>query len=324
MPEGYVLSRLTGQPIPEGYDNLRPIAVVINNMYRALPQSGINQADIIYEVLAEGDITRLVGIFQAFDLPKIGSVRSARDYFIDFALDYDAIVVHHGASPSGYERLRALGIDHLDGMNLEGISFWRDRTYPEWYVSNSGQRPLDHSSYTGSGPIREIIENRGYRQELLEDSPFGFAFSMEPHPEFMRRGAAEHITVPFSSNYTRRFVYDGETQLYTVFNRDGAHMDAETQEPVQVRNIIIQEVKSHIIAGDPEGRRVVQTVGEGGGFLIADGFYYRILWKKGSHTEPIHWSFLNGWDIKLSTGRTWVCVFNENGTVDFNGEDEGE
>jgi hypothetical protein len=323
MPEGYVQSRLTGLPIPAEYDGLRPIAVVINNMYRALPQSGISQAEIIYEVLAEGDITRLVAIFQAHELEKIGPVRSARDYFIDFALDYDAVFVHHGGSPNAYSRLRQLGIDRMDGMNLEGNCFWRDRTFPEWYAFNEGTRSLEHSSYTASAPLRAVLADREARTQIAPGFDFGFAFSVGEGPAYRRVDEALRVTVPFSRNYTRTFVYDPETALYTVYNREGIHVDAENGEPVLVRNIIIQSVRTYVIAGDTEGRRDVQTIGEGQGLLVKDGYYERVRWEKDDHFDPIRWYYLDGAGIELSPGRTWVCVFQENGTVIF-GEEADE
>jgi hypothetical protein len=315
MPEGYVASRFTGLPIPEKYADARPVAVVINNM---------SQAEIMYEVLAEGDITRLVGIFQAHELSKIGPVRSARDYFVDIAFDYDAVFVHHGGSPSSYERLRTTHIARLDGMALEGAVFWRDRTFPDWFTLNTGTRSLEHSSYTASEPIRNVLEDRGVRTVISHENNFGFAFSVDETGVFRRVDKAETITVPFSRNYTRVFEYNPETALYTVFNRHGHQMDAETGETVTVRNIIIQMVRSHIITGDAEGRRNVQTIGEGSGYLIKDGFYERLRWVKNSHTEPIQWYYLDNVPITLSVGRTWVCMLQDSAEVDFGKETNDE
>jgi hypothetical protein len=216
----------------------------------------------------------------------------------------------------------SLSVDRLDGMNLEGICFRRERFYPDWYTANTGQRPLEHSSYAASEPMREVMETRGYRTELNEDSHFGFTFAREGVPAFLRVDTAEEITVAFSPGYIRRFEYDPETGLYTAYNRFGPQVDAEDGEAVRVRNIIIQLVKTHVIPGDAEGRRVVQTVGEGGGFLISDGYYHRISWKKDSHTEPVRWYFLNGNEMELGIGRTWVNVFQENGKIDFGDEED--
>jgi hypothetical protein len=315
-----VASRLTGLPIRESAANNRPVAVVINNIHAALPQSGVSQADIIYEVLAEGDITRLVGIFQDYTgLTKLGPVRSARDYFVDFALDHDAIFIHHGGSPSGYAKLRSLRISRLDGMTYEGVYFRRERTYPDWYEPRAGTtRPLVHSSYTGGDRIAEAAEKLQIRTTLYEDAPFGYTFfSDDKVPVHLFRDKAETITVPFSRNYTRKFYYDPDTKLYNVEGRDGAHMDAEDNTQAAVRNVLIQEVKSYVIAGDEEGRRSVGTVGHGGGYVAMDGVYRPISWSKDSADKPTRWFFADGSELRLAAGRTWICVFQDSGEAVF-------
>lgn len=327
MPEGYVYSRLTGLPIRAEADEKRPVAVVVNNLYKALPQSGIAQADLIYEVLAESTITRLVAIFQDFDAEKIGPVRSARDYFVHFALNHDAIFVHHGGSPSGYQRLKDLRIDRLDGMNLEGPYYWRDRSYPAWYTHNAGQRPMEHSSYTSSEKIKAAAERFGFRDTLYEDAPFGFSF-YETTPAAVFGSTAEGevftpcstIRVPFSSDYTRVFNYDPATRLYAVSNRDGAHYDAEIQEQLYVSNILIQSVSMRVIPGDEAGRRDVKTVGAGDGWLATGGGYIPVKWQKADHRSPTEWTLNDGSVLRLNTGRTWICVLQDNQSAVF--EDE--
>ena len=314
-------SRLTGLPIYEEYLNRRPFAAVINNSARALPQSGVASADIIYEVLAEGDVTRLVGIFQSYIPEKLGPMRSARDYFIDFALNHDALFIHHGASTSGYSRIHSLRITNLDGMALEGSVFWRDRTYPDW-AFNSGTRPLEHSSYTGNERLFNHISNRGIRDYWPEDArAYGFSFvhgsdrSQQAESADIGGGQAYVVTVPFSQLYARRFVFDPETGLYTAENRHGLHMDAETGEPVTVGNILVQLTNMRVVDG--VGRRAVETVGEGTGYLISGGRYQPVRWAKDSHTAPMRWYFPDGTPLTMPPGRVWICVFQASGNVIF-------
>jgi len=314
MPPG-PFSMLTGLPLYEDYINRRPIAAVINNSGRALPQSGISSADIVYEVLAEGDVTRLVGIFQSYIPEKIGPMRSARDYFIDFAFNHDALFVHHGASTGGYARISSLRITHLDGMALEGTVFWRDRSYPYWAV-NTGTRPLEHSSYTGNDRLTTHIENRSIRNYWHYDAEgFGFGFNhwpVAPNPE---HGQAYDVTIPFSSLYFRRFVFDPDTGLYMSENRQGPHMDAITQEQVSASTILVQFTNMRVI--DNVGRRAVDTVGSGPGYMIYGGRYQPVRWEKDSHTSPARWYFPDGTPLRLNPGRVWICVFQSNGNVVF-------
>lgn len=309
------ISVLTGLRIYEGYAARRPLAVVINNIRCALPQSGIASADIVYEVLTEGDVTRLVAIFQSYFPEKIGSVRSARDYFIDFAFNHDAVFVFHGASPSGHGRIRSTGITNMDGGRLEGSVFWRDRTFPEWAL-NTGTRAVEHSSYTGRQQIKVHVESNEIRN--LMDGDFAFGFSFAPHSEGSESlGQAHRIVVPFSANYTRTFIFDEEYGHYLVENREGALRDAETEEQVTTANILIQLTSMHIIAGDYEGRRNVRTVGEGRGYLVTGGKHYLVRWEKESHTTPTRWFFEDGLPLTLTPGSTWICVFQSTGTVVF-------
>ena len=309
------ISRLTGLPICEYDLKRRPFAAVINNSARALPQSGIASADIVYEVLAEGDVTRLVGIFQSYVPEKLGPMRSARDYFIDFAFNHDAVFLHHGASPGGYSRIWTLGATNLDGMALEGSVFWRDRTYPDW-AFNTGQRPLEHSSFTGSERLFAHLENRGIRDYWQEDGAFGFNFGAScPHSNNEAGGQAYVITIPFSQLYFRRFVFDPETGLYLAENRHGAHLDAETGEQVAVGNVLIQLTNMRVVDG--VGRRTVDTVGEGAGYLVSGGRYQPVRWAKDSHTSPARWYFQDGTPLVMRPGRVWICVFQANGNVTF-------
>jgi len=305
-------SLLTGLPIEEAYLTRRPIAVVINNLFPALPQSGIASADIIYEVLSEGDVTRLVGIFQS-DVPeKIGPVRSARDSFVDFAFNHDAIFVHHGRSPDADTRLRNTRITNLDGMALEGTVFWRDRSYPEWH-SNTGRRPLEHSSYTSWERIARHMESRSIRDYVNDNPAYGFTFGVVP--ECPDAGVANIVTVPFSVPYIRTFIFDPEAGVYLVENRNGPLQDAETAEQVGVVNILIQLTTKRVTGS--LGQRTVGTVGEGAGFLVTGGTYRPVRWAKDSHTAPMRWYFEDGSPLVLAPGVTWICVFQTTGTVEF-------
>jgi len=311
-------SSLTGLPICEEGLYRRPFAAVINNSARALPQSGIASADIIYEVLAEGDVTRLVGIFQSYIPEKLGPMRSARDYFIDFALNHDALFIHHGSSPGGYARISSLRVTNLDGMALEGSVFWRDRTYPYW-AFNTGTRPLEHSSYTGSERLFTHLSNRGIRDYWQEDNgAFGFDFRFRDshlHQTSTEGGQAYVITVPFSQLYFRKFVFDPDTGLYMAENRHGPHLDAETGEQVAVGNVLIQFTNMRVVDG--VGRRTVDTVGTGTGYLISGGRYQPVRWAKDSHLAPMRWYFPDGTPLTLQPGRVWICVFQANGNVIF-------
>lgn len=312
-PEIIPRSPLSGRPVSPEDLSLRPIAVVINNFSSSLPQSGIAGADLIYEVLAEGDITRMVVFFQKPEAAKIGSVRSVRDYFVDFALDYDAILVHHGGSETGYARIKAQHIDDLDGMQLEGSAFWRDPVR----VSQKGM--YEHSSYTNAERIEAAIAKYSYRREQNEGDHYGFAFYTEEglFEDAVRESGADYrpcpeITVPFSRNYTRRFIYDPDEKRYDVFNRSGPHVDEELgngpEAQLHAANILVQYVHMRVIPGDQAGHREVTTTGAGEGLFFTEGGCVPITWERESLTTPTSWFLTEGRPLELNPGLTWICV----------------
>jgi hypothetical protein len=324
---GKAIDPLTGFWIDQDTAASRPIAVVFNNHHKALPQSGIGQAAVYYEVLAEGNITRIVGIFHGLDAVKLGPIRSARHYFIDFALDYDAIFIHHGGSPQGYSTLFSLQIPYLDGLALEGVTFWRD---PE-RVKISGM--YEHSSYTDAEKIQAAIASYGYRAELEESPRIGFDFYPENTPPAGATGAtgatditgaadavgtaditgaagAETLEVQYSEDYQSTFVYDGKDKVYYKFHEGEPHIDAETGEQLSVANILIQFTSISDIQNDDAGRRDVKTVGVGTGFLITCGGVAPVTWEKYSHQSPTQWRWEDGSEIQLNKGKTWICVIS--------------
>jgi hypothetical protein len=304
--EGKSYSELTGELIDKNIADKRPVAFVINNIRKALPQSGISQADIYYEVIAEGDITRIIALFQDYNINKIGPIRSARHYFLDFALDNDAIFVHHGGSPQAYSSINTLKINDLDGM-ADTVSFFRDPNR----VNIAGM--YEHSSFINGISLTENLQNR-YRMDKLEDFKSGFNFY--PLPTIpMGYTETSKVTVPFSAGYISVFEYDDKSKLYNKFHEDEKHMDVENNEQLAVTNILVQNVTIDIINGDEYGRREVGLIGKGTGYLITNGVYIPISWSKQSHTEPTRWFNVDGSKLQINKGKTWICVFN--GDVQF-------
>jgi hypothetical protein len=251
------------------------VAVVVNNIRSALPQSGLPYADIIYEVLTEGDVSRLVAIFQS-QMPdyRVGPVRSVRCYFADFAMGHDAVMVYHGYSPRGGARVRENMDAFMDGMRLDGTVFWRDRSWPAW-TGNTGQRGQEHSSYTSWERINNHMQANSMRDEKREDFiDGGFGFTHGEIPEGVTPlQAATQVGIPFSTNYARHFEYiDGS---YLVSRRQGPTRDAESGEQITTQNVLVQLTPMRIYHAE-SGRRIVDTVGSGTGYLARDGQIFAV------------------------------------------------
>lgn len=276
----------------------RPVAVVINNLPKALPQSGIGEGEVFYEVLAEGGITRLVVLFNDFDSIKIGPVRSARDYFTYFALDNDAIFVHHGGSPSGYESIKNRGIDNIDGMSCE--AFWRDQER----VNKPGM--YEHSSYIDAEGIFESAKDYGYRTESDEAM---FTFAEEEVTPTGEEG--KKISLKFSPDQTSVFEYNEAEGVYYRYQNGEAHIDELTGETISVKNVIVQFANTYSIPGDDAGRKEVELVGSGTGYFFTNGKYEPISWTKTSYSSATKWYGADGKELALNKGKTFICVYPE-------------
>ena len=167
IPDGYVVSYLTGEYVPEAIGRRRPVAVMLNNLRPACPQAGIANAGVVYEAPVEGGITRLMGVFEDYDnLEKIGSVRSCRDYYIFYASGFDAIYTHYGQSAYALPFLELPEVN-----NISGLAGYGDQVF---YRTTDRKSP--HNAYTSFEGIQKGIEINGYSQEYAEDFQPGYAF----------------------------------------------------------------------------------------------------------------------------------------------------
>ncbi|WP_170311568.1 DUF3048 domain-containing protein [Vallitalea okinawensis] len=307
LPEGMAVNPLTGLPVREEAIEHRPVAVTINNLYSALPQSGISQADIIYETLAEGGITRLISVFQDIEsVEKLGPVRSARRYFLDFALDQDAIYVHYGEDPAIMNVHAQLGVANLNGLSyLDTIMCWRDNS-----------RVAPHNVYTNGEKIMAAWETVGYRKEKKEDHDMAFDFN-EGDEVFQGTGQALKVSIPYSYYITGEFVYNEEEEVYKRYHFNEEHIDANTGEILTTKNIILQYTNIYQRPGDTEGRLDMDSIGNGKGVYISDGMKKEITWEKTGQYDPTQYYDENGNRLKINKGNTWICVLPLGTEVSF-------
>ena len=299
--EGMARSPLTGEWIDEEIAARRPVAVTINNSTVALPQSGLSQAEVMFETLAEGNITRLIAVFQDLDVSRIGAVRSARHYFIDFAFDYDALFVHYGGSPQAYNDVVVLGSPSLNGLSwLDGLLTWRD---PDRLAIRG---MYEHSVFTSGERILESWDRVGYREEFSEDWAPHFRFATD---EFVPDGIDAHdVTVPYSRSYPGRFVYDEDTGRYWRFQSGNPHVDEEQDVQLSVKNILVQSTRVYVIPGDDAGRRNVETVGRGEGVYISNGRAVPVTWERSDRKAQTVWRDEQGNTLTINPGNLWICV----------------
>ncbi len=307
---------LTGLASEKDYTGKRPAAIMINNIKASCPQVGVSEADIMYECLVEGGYTRLMMVVQDYaSLPKVGSVRSSRDYYLDFAADYNAIYVHAGGSPYAYDDIQNLGVNNLDGVNmwLPNQVFYRDE-------ERLATMALEHTLVTTGEKIAYGVSFKKYSTEMDKDFdypldfvPFGTTVAYE--------NAAKNIHIPYSFAHNTDFKYDEESGTYLRYQFGGLeHIDGATDEQLKFDNLIIYFCETGRITGDASLRIEVGTIGEGKGFYATKGTYIPITWKKESYESPTKFYDAEGNLLLINRGKTFVsvCPTSITNTITFN------
>ena len=300
-PEFPFPNPLTGEGCDVDVGANRPVAVMLNDHKAAMPQLGVSSADIIYETLAEGGITRMLAVFQDLEgVEGIGTVRSARDYYVSLAYGHDAVFLHAGGSPQGYIKIKELGVTAMDCVNgpYEGTLFWRDST-------RRHTAGLEHSVVTDGSTVTSLLptykhvsltHKEGYEQPLV---------FMEAGETAQGQPAAS-VSVKFSGYKTGVFTYDPETGLYQVEQFDAPYVDGNTNQQVAVKNVLVLQTEIGAIKGDDKGRRTVRTTGTGSGQFFCDGTVQDITWTRNSEGEAMRYTDAAGQPLKLGVGHTYV------------------
>ncbi len=297
IPEGYVKSDISGRYISPELDNSRPIAIIFNNTKAAVPQSGISQADVVYEAPMEGGDVRLLGIFQDYsNLEKIGSVRSARTYFIAFALEYDAIFAHYGKAWTCEYLLNESFVDHMDGTGGVGSTVYY----------RTSDRKAPHNAYASTSGLQAGIEKMKFTTTHKANYKDHFQFAEENAPVVLSEGTDAGYVKPGYSINKSWFEYNSNEGVYYRFQFEGPHIDEMNQQQLTYKNILIQYVPYSIYEGSSY---LNLNVWDGGkGKFITNGKAIDITWKKDSQYGATRYYDASGKEIQLNPGKTWVSV----------------
>lgn len=280
----------------------RPVAVMINNHTQARPQSGLNQADIIYEAVAESGISRYMAIFWSEGPNKIGPVRSARQYYLEWLSPYDPLYIHDGCASSTDPRVNACGnIYNYDIKDLRTYGYWRssDRVAPH-NEYNSIVTAWDYAAKNGWGGFPEIDALKFKRDAEPKD-----------------RGARTKVTlrhrqdIPNGGLYDSQWEYDNKTNSYLHRIGGQADLDLESGKQVNAKVVVIMEVPMEN-ANDGFARVIFTTIGEGKAIILQDGKITTGKWKKTARTERERFYDSSGKELELNRGRLWITALPKN------------
>ncbi|GFN33264.1 DUF3048 domain-containing protein [Paenibacillus xylaniclasticus] len=281
---------LTGLPV-EQEAKLRPIAVMVNNYKAARPQSGLTQADVVWEALAEGGITRLVAIFQsATTTDPIGPIRSIRPYLIDIGDSYHAVLVHAGASNDAYDILQHHGgRDYLDEISNAGAYYWRDKS-----------RKAPHNLYSDLGKMRDGAERKKYTADVPIPS---YTFASEGAGTY--DGIANTIDIKFLlEDYKVNYSYDAAKNVYLRSINGEAHIDLNNNEQLSASNVVV--IGADQQAYDNVGRMKVDLSSGGKALLFQNGQAVACEWTR-QGTEAIR-LVKDGKELQFIPGHTYFHV----------------
>ncbi|MFD2706880.1 DUF3048 domain-containing protein [Salibacterium lacus] len=266
----------------------RPLAVMINNHPDARPQTGLTEADIVYEVLTEGELTRFLAIYQSGHPEKLGPVRSARGYFIDLAEGYDAMYVAHGWSPEAKRTLQGGAVPYLNGLFHDGTLFQR-----------STQRRAPHNSYISYEDALGGLESKGY--ELQKDVPANFY--REEGFSAVSADTAEDVSVWYSDKYVVQFSYNQEDGTYERSSDNTAFAGENAAEQTEASNVLIVEAPHRVV--DKAGRRQINLADGGSGLMLQNGEALDVQWRnEGGRLLP----YKDGEKVPFQPGKTWINV----------------
>lgn len=280
---------LTGEVVKEEVTQ-RPIIVTVNNHPDARPQSGLASADIVYEMLAEGNVTRFLAVYQS-ELPEtMGPVRSARDYFIELANGFDAFYIAHGYSPDAKKLLDSGTVDHINGMQYDGTLFKR-----------STDRVPPHNSYISAENVTEgakkVNASMIYKKNVVQ--------TFYEAEESVKIGIdAKRIEIRYgnNNNFHNTYIYDDIQNSYERMSGEVVTKDALTNEPLKISNVLFFEMPHRTIDGD--GRQNINLKAGGRAYVFQAGYLREIQWKNNNGILVAVEE--DGSPVKLVVGKTWV------------------
>ncbi|MFI5266690.1 MAG: DUF3048 domain-containing protein [Chloroflexota bacterium] len=294
-PRPAIHSPLTGLPVASLDDvTRRPLLVKLGNSGDERPQSGLSQADVVYESVTEGGITRYAAAFQSREATAIGPVRSARLSDLQIAPEFSAVLAHVGASSPIMTMLRGGSVLDLDQF-----------FYQQYY-----QRPKDrqppYNVYTSTAALRTGAKDRGYSPSIPQLAPYAF------ETEAPDGGSASTIDFDFAPETHVQYVYDAAQHAYHQIEYGTATTDAVTGHPVPIANLIVQFAPVQVtdIVEDKNGSRSLdyKLVGSGKALVFHDGIEAQGTWARRTLTSRTSFSDAAGKAIAFAAGSVWIAL----------------
>lgn len=272
--------------------NDKLFAVMIENTPPARPQTGLIYADVVYEALVEGGITRFLALFYENTPDKVGPVRSARPYFVDIAKEWNAQYVHVGGSEAAKSAIKQLGLIDIDALHMSR-PFFKDKT-----------RVDPHATYVS---LKDAVE----LNDVVTDKNPHFKFDSN-----IPRGDVKSVEVKYNRYFDDLYKYDEGTGHFLRYINGNPHVDRETGKQLYADNIILQYAPYKVL--DSEGRLYINLISKGKAAYVINGNYIEGTWERTSEGDITHFYDGNGEEIRLMPGKTWINIVPSEKNVTVN------
>lgn len=331
----------------ESFKDKKPIAVMVNNHVQSRPSTGLAKADVVYEAVAEGGITRLMPIFHSQIPENVGSIRSARYYYVELASGYKAHYLHWGAAhvpacqkaaPSSseycppvngkvetnpevdaYDRIAKLGVPNLDGgnysCNTESCAFSRD-------PNKLGKIPLEHTAFVRLPLVdklaRDIRPQESWHTYVdINEWKFKDDAGVDERGDI---GLATPITYNYwdMPDFAVKWDYNKESNRYLRTQGGVKQIDGITKEQLMASSVVIRFTKQEEV-GDKKNHLYHDLVGSGDALVFQDGNVIKGTWQRSTHDERDQYFDKEGNQIELVRGQIWVQLVPTDKTVSYGG-----
>lgn len=293
---------IDGMMVATADANMVPACVMIENAAfdGVRPQSGLSAASVVYEVIVEGGITRLMAVYAGEQADEVGPVRSARDTYLEFASEYNCGYAHAGGSYTAMLAIPRFDMRNIDAL-LESKYFWRD----------SGKYS-PHNLFTSTANLYEAIGDG----HSWTDEPTYATWNFANDDELPTGEAATEVNIAFGGSYDVQYRYNAEGKYYERVNGGIVQTDANTGNTLTTRNIIIEKVPEGIYI-EGKGRVNFAVTGEGEVYIFRNGVLTQGTWKKADRLDRTRYYDADGNEIALARGNTWVEVVPEGYSYDW-------
>lgn len=282
----------------------RPYAIMINCKGEALPQSGLQDAYIVYELLVEGGITRMLAIFKDKTFDKVGSIRSARNQYLGYVFENDAILVHAGGSVEALNRIANEGINHIDADGQYGV---RDRELAK-------VRAWEHTLFTNSNLLTNATNNQKIRSTTETKTLLNYSANEVDLSKYETK-EANNVSIKYSDYRTSNYTYDSENKVYLRSMNNTKNIDLVTGKQYEVKNILIYGIQHTSYTDNGYyGYQRLSNIGQGEGYYVTNGVALPITWeKKDEKSQTVYKVKETGEELIVNDGNTYVQIYPTNG-----------